>query len=127
LIGFSEIRDFSTLVNKSRICDEDGRAKSNYYKPVNDNKRKGQDRAKPYGDQNKKSGESSGGRRKGSGNCYKCGEAGHKIAECLQKEDKCFRCGRLGHRADVCREKVVCFNCGEEGHKSPECKKPKRM
>ncbi|MCI49281.1 hypothetical protein A2U01_0070525, partial [Trifolium medium] len=30
LIGFSEIRDFSTLVNKSRICDEDGRAKSNY-------------------------------------------------------------------------------------------------
>ncbi|MCI66284.1 cellular nucleic acid-binding protein, partial [Trifolium medium] len=51
----------------------------------------------------------------------------HKIAECLQKEDKCFRCGRLGHKADVCREKVVCFNCGEEGHKSPKCKKPKRM
>ncbi|MCI22342.1 GRAS family transcription factor, partial [Trifolium medium] len=32
LIGFSEIRDFLILVNKSRICDEDGRAKSNYYK-----------------------------------------------------------------------------------------------
>ncbi|MCI51515.1 GRAS family transcription factor, partial [Trifolium medium] len=28
LIGFSEIQDFPTLVNKSRICDEDGRAKS---------------------------------------------------------------------------------------------------
>ncbi|MCI59113.1 GRAS family transcription factor, partial [Trifolium medium] len=26
LIGFSVIRDFPTLVNKSRICDEDGRA-----------------------------------------------------------------------------------------------------
>ncbi|MCI33374.1 GRAS family transcription factor, partial [Trifolium medium] len=37
-IGFSEIRDFPTLVNKSRICDEDGRAKSNYYKAVNDKK-----------------------------------------------------------------------------------------
>ncbi|MCI62090.1 cellular nucleic acid-binding protein, partial [Trifolium medium] len=74
-----------------------------------------------------KSGESSGGRKKGGGNCYKCGGAGHKIAECPQKEDKCFRCGSFGHRADVCREKVVCFNCGEEGHKSPECKKPKRM
>ncbi|MCI53499.1 hypothetical protein A2U01_0074746, partial [Trifolium medium] len=31
-IGFAEIRDFATLVNKSRICDEDGRAKTNYYK-----------------------------------------------------------------------------------------------
>ncbi|MCI72149.1 cellular nucleic acid-binding protein, partial [Trifolium medium] len=79
-----------------------------------DNKRKGQDRAKPYGDKNKKGDESSGGRRKSSGNRYKCGEAGHKIDEFPQKEDKCFRCGRLGHRADVCREKVVCFNCGEE-------------
>ncbi|MCI45883.1 cellular nucleic acid-binding protein, partial [Trifolium medium] len=70
---------------------------------MNDNKRKRHDRGKPYGDKNKKGNESNGGRKKNSGNCYKCGEAGHKIAECLQKEDKCFRCGRLGHRADVCR------------------------
>ncbi|MCI46501.1 gag polyprotein-related, partial [Trifolium medium] len=35
LIGFSEIRDFATLVNKSRICDDDGRAKSSYFKAVN--------------------------------------------------------------------------------------------
>ncbi|MCI67877.1 hypothetical protein A2U01_0089136, partial [Trifolium medium] len=27
LIGFNEIRDFPTLVNKSRICDKDNRAK----------------------------------------------------------------------------------------------------
>ncbi|MCI11756.1 GRAS family transcription factor [Trifolium medium] len=63
LIGFSEIRDFPTLVNKSRICDEDGKAKSNYYKAVNDKKRKGQDRGKPYGDKSKKGGESSVSRR----------------------------------------------------------------
>ncbi|MCI43526.1 cellular nucleic acid-binding protein, partial [Trifolium medium] len=107
LIGFSEIRDFPTLVNKSRICDEDGRAKANHYKAVNENKRKGQDRGKPYGDRNKKVGEGSGGRRKGGVFCYKCGEVGHKSYECPKKEDKCFRCGRLGHRADVCREKVV--------------------
>ncbi|MCI39767.1 hypothetical protein A2U01_0060999, partial [Trifolium medium] len=31
---------------------------------VNDKKRKGQDREKPYGDKSKKSGESSGGRKK---------------------------------------------------------------
>ncbi|MCI93826.1 hypothetical protein A2U01_0115124, partial [Trifolium medium] len=41
LIGFSEIRDFPTLINKSRICDEDVRAKTNHYKAVNENKRKG--------------------------------------------------------------------------------------
>ncbi|MCI40174.1 cellular nucleic acid-binding protein, partial [Trifolium medium] len=82
LIGFSEIGNFPTLVNKSRICDEDWRAKTNYYKAMNDNKRKGQDRGKPYGDKHKKGGESSGGNKKGGGNCFKCGEVGHKIAEC---------------------------------------------
>ncbi|MCI70382.1 hypothetical protein A2U01_0091645, partial [Trifolium medium] len=34
LIGFSEIRDFATLVNKSRICNDDERAKTSYYKAV---------------------------------------------------------------------------------------------
>ncbi|KAK2455196.1 hypothetical protein QL285_002673 [Trifolium repens] len=29
LIGFSEIRDFATLMKKRRICDEDGKARSN--------------------------------------------------------------------------------------------------
>ncbi|MCI57291.1 gag polyprotein-related, partial [Trifolium medium] len=29
LIEFSKIRDFATLVNKSRICDDDGKAKTN--------------------------------------------------------------------------------------------------
>ncbi|MCI73334.1 hypothetical protein A2U01_0094598, partial [Trifolium medium] len=32
LIGFSQIRDFATLVDKSRICDENGKAKTSYYK-----------------------------------------------------------------------------------------------
>ncbi|MCI51215.1 cellular nucleic acid-binding protein, partial [Trifolium medium] len=88
---FSEIRDFPTLVNKSRICDEDGKAKSNYYKAMNDKKMKGQDRGKPYGDKGKKGVESSDGRKKGSGNCFKCGEMRHKSFECPKKEDKCFK------------------------------------
>ncbi|MCI53803.1 gag polyprotein-related, partial [Trifolium medium] len=44
LIEFSQIRDFATLVNKCRICGEDGRAKTNYYKAMSDRKGKGQDR-----------------------------------------------------------------------------------
>ncbi|GAU22478.1 hypothetical protein TSUD_295970 [Trifolium subterraneum] len=45
IIGFAEIRNFTTLVAKARICDEDGKAKSNYFKAV---RGKSQDRAKPY-------------------------------------------------------------------------------
>ncbi|MCI80131.1 cellular nucleic acid-binding protein, partial [Trifolium medium] len=41
LIGFSEIRDFPTLMTKARICDEDGKAKTSYYKAMNDRKGKG--------------------------------------------------------------------------------------
>ncbi|PNX70911.1 GRAS family transcription factor, partial [Trifolium pratense] len=40
LIGFSEIRDFATLVNKSKICDEDGKAKSAHYKMMKDKRGK---------------------------------------------------------------------------------------
>ncbi|MCI41603.1 cellular nucleic acid-binding protein, partial [Trifolium medium] len=93
---------------------------------MNDKKKKGQDRGKPYGDKNKKGGESSRGRRKVGGNCFKCGEVGHRFFEFPMRGEKCFRCGKLGHKADACQENVVSFNCGEEGHKSPECKKPKK-
>ncbi|MCI37731.1 cellular nucleic acid-binding protein, partial [Trifolium medium] len=48
LIGFSEIRDFPTLVNKSRICDKDIRAKVSYYKAVNEKKGRDFGRGKPY-------------------------------------------------------------------------------
>ncbi|MCI53828.1 cellular nucleic acid-binding protein, partial [Trifolium medium] len=68
MIGFSEIRDFATLVNKSRIGDDDGRAKTSYYKAVNDRKGKGQERGKPY--DNRGRGNGSGGRKPGNGNCY---------------------------------------------------------
>ncbi|MCI77133.1 hypothetical protein A2U01_0098403, partial [Trifolium medium] len=60
MIGFSQIRDFATLVNKSRICDEDGRVKGNYY-----NKGKGQERSKPY--DNRGRGNASGGRKPSNG------------------------------------------------------------
>ncbi|MCI85757.1 hypothetical protein A2U01_0107036, partial [Trifolium medium] len=55
-----------------------------YYKAVNDRKRKGQDRGKPYVvDKNKKSDEKSGGgKKKGGGNCFKCGEVGRRFFEC---------------------------------------------
>ena len=67
LIGFSEIRNFATLVAKSRICDEDGKAKSSYYKAMTEKRGKGQDRGKPYGDKGKKAVESSGTKKRNNG------------------------------------------------------------
>ncbi|MCI48738.1 cellular nucleic acid-binding protein, partial [Trifolium medium] len=85
MIRFSQIRDFATLVNKSRICDDDGRAKTSYYKAVNDRKGKGQERDKPY--DNRGRGNTSGGRNPGNENCYKCGERGHMSYDCPKKAD----------------------------------------
>ncbi|MCI63566.1 cellular nucleic acid-binding protein [Trifolium medium] len=65
MIGFSQIRDLANLVNKSRICDEDGRPKTNYYKAMSDRKGKGQDRGKPY--DNRGRGNANGGRSQGKG------------------------------------------------------------
>lgn len=43
-VGFHEIRDFVTLVNKCQIFDEASKAKTNFYKLVNDKKGNGHDR-----------------------------------------------------------------------------------
>ncbi|MCI38205.1 cellular nucleic acid-binding protein [Trifolium medium] len=110
-------------MTKARICDEDEKTKTSYYKAMNDRKGKGQDRGNLY--ENKGRGNASGVRKQGNGQCYKCGEFGHKSYDCLKKGDKCFSCGKFGHKADACRAKVFCFNCGEEDHKSPACKKPR--
>ncbi|MCI40730.1 hypothetical protein A2U01_0061963, partial [Trifolium medium] len=59
-------------MTKARICDEDGKTKTSYYKAMSDRKGKGHDLGKPY--DNKEKGNASGGRNGNSGQCYKCGE-----------------------------------------------------
>ncbi|MCI47556.1 cellular nucleic acid-binding protein, partial [Trifolium medium] len=48
LIGFSEIRNLPTLVNKSRICDKDSRAKVNCYKAASEKRGREMGRGKSY-------------------------------------------------------------------------------
>ena len=47
-MGYQEIRQFSVLVNKSRIYDEDSKAHFTHYRNLGDKKGKGQYIGKPY-------------------------------------------------------------------------------
>ncbi|GAU35398.1 hypothetical protein TSUD_160490 [Trifolium subterraneum] len=85
IIGFAEIRNFTTLVANARICDEDGKAKSNYFKAV---RGKSQDRAKPYEVKGKGSARSGKGKEKvDNDKCYRCGKIGHRSFESRHAED----------------------------------------
>ncbi|MCI82066.1 hypothetical protein A2U01_0103340, partial [Trifolium medium] len=48
-------------MTKARICDEDNKAKSSYYKAMNDRKGKGLDRGKPYENKGNESGKKNQG------------------------------------------------------------------
>jgi len=76
--------DFVTLVKKFRIFDEASKAKTNFYKMVNDKKGKGHDLGKPYGRDKAKKKEFGGGSKPSGGEvkCFKCGGLGHYPNEC---------------------------------------------
>src|ERR1044072_9100477 len=88
------------------------------------------DLGKPYDRNNQKSGgwrKPSGGDSGSSTKCYRCGDMGHRAAECKNDARECNNCGSFGHLAAECRSRrITCYNCGEEGHTRSQCTKPKK-
>jgi hypothetical protein len=132
-IGYQQIRDFSALVSRCRIYEDDSKA---HYKIVNERKSKQQqDRGKPYSapaDKGKQRVNNEGMPKKNETPagiiCFKCGEKGHKSNACGADEVKgCFRCGVKGHTISDCKhDDIICFNCGGKGHISAKCTEPKK-
>ncbi|XP_050909666.1 uncharacterized protein LOC127123498 [Lathyrus oleraceus] len=136
-IGYQEIHQFSTLVNKCKIYDEDSHARSSHYKSISDKRSGNHNRNKPYNVTNAKGKQrfqpktvgaktQIGGGAPTLVKCFKCGVLGHHALECTALN--CYRCGKVGHRVAKCKSVVVtCFNCGEQGHISTHCQKPKKI
>ncbi|XP_058741477.1 uncharacterized protein LOC131613856 [Vicia villosa] len=133
-IAFQKIRNYPELVSRSRIYDNDNRARIAHYKAVNDRKGK-HDRGKPYSAPADKGKQKVGFRKKPNGGgfasnpitCFRCGTEGNRANECQKGMKKCFKCGKTGHVVADCRTSVpTCYNYGEQGHISTHCQKPKK-
>lgn len=136
-IGYEEIRQFSVLVNKCCIYDEDIRVRSTNYKILSDKRSSNQNREKSYdvldGKGNQKFQQrNNGGKSQSEGGalapikCFKCGVLGHRASKCTSIS--CFKYGKVGDRTDEYKSDImVYFNYGETGHISIQCQKPKKM
>ncbi|XP_050890061.1 uncharacterized protein LOC127095408 [Lathyrus oleraceus] len=135
-IGYQEIRQFSVLVNKYCMYDENSRVRYARYKSISEKKNGYQSHGKPYvtpvakedhkTHQNTASGKgTSEGNAHTSIKCFKCEELGHRALECTSM--KVFKCGKSGHHASECKRAIVtCFNFGEQGHIRTQCQKSKQ-
>ncbi|XP_073223476.1 uncharacterized protein [Cicer arietinum] len=146
-VGMQEIRDFPTLVNKSRIYDEDSRAEKAHYRNTRTMKEKRpmhHNRGKPY------SFPPSSGKGKGNGNSYNYGSGrrnpngrgvsngnSNNMSQVSRNNNgnngdpttliRCHKCAKQGHMAYECRDAgITCFNCQQQGQISTTCPYPRK-
>ena len=109
-IGYQEIHQFSMMVNKCRIYDEDRRARSSHYKSVSDKRMGNQNREKHYVVLNGK-GKQRFQQKNNGGESH----SGGGVSSTLQY----LKCGVHDHRSSE-RTTLICFNCGKAWHKAAE-------
>ncbi|XP_050916683.1 uncharacterized protein LOC127131831 [Lathyrus oleraceus] len=97
-IKYQKIHQFSMLVNKCRIYDEDSCARSAHYKSISEKKSGSQNYGKPYrAPADKWNWKASGGKETSEGGIY--------------VPNKCFMFGEIGHRtAERKSIGMICFN-----------------
>ncbi|XP_050920019.1 uncharacterized protein LOC127137614 [Lathyrus oleraceus] len=110
---YQEIHQFSVLVNKCRIYEEDSCVKSVHYKSVSEKKGGNQNRRKPYvslADKGKWKAsygkETNGGGTPAYLRCFSYGGISHCASDYKSSSQKCFKCGELGHR--IADYRVIC-------------------
>nr|XP_027186585.1 uncharacterized protein LOC101494362 [Cicer arietinum] len=150
-VGMQKICDFPTLVNKSRIYDEDSRDEKAHYRntgTMKDKRNMHHNRGKPYYFPPTGKGASSGN-GKGNGNRYSYGGGrgnpngrgvsngnSNDMSQVSSNNNgnngdpathiRCHRCGKQGHMAYECRDAgITCFNCQQQGQISTTCPYPR--
>ncbi|XP_058733135.1 uncharacterized protein LOC131604728 [Vicia villosa] len=134
-IACQKIRNYPELLSRSKIYDNDNRARISHYKAANERKGKHRFGGTPYSAPADKGKQKASKSNKPSGGwaipnptkCFRCGGTGHRANDCTVEAKKCFKCGRPGHVIADCRSTMpTCYNCGEKGHISTHCEKPKK-
>nr|XP_027187167.1 uncharacterized protein LOC113785005 [Cicer arietinum] len=141
-VGMQEICDFPTLVNKSRIYDEDSRAEKAHYRNTGTKKDKRpmhHNRGKPYSFPPNKYGSrlnyqqysfsagkgASSGNGKGNGNSYNYGSGrGNPNGRGVSNENSNMSQvshNNHGYNGDPATP-IRCHRCGKQGHMAYECR-----
>nr|XP_027190148.1 uncharacterized protein LOC113786559 [Cicer arietinum] len=142
-VGMQEIRDFPTLVNKSRIYDEDSRAEKAHYRNtgiMKDKRPMHHNRGKPYSFPPSRSGSrlnyqqhsfsagkgASSGNRKGNGNSYSYGSGrgnpnGRGVSSGNSNNMSQVSRNNNGNNGYLATP-IRCSRCGKQGHMTYECR-----